>query len=645
MFMLKRRSFILGSAVLLACSASNHSDQLASGTGASAGSGNSSGAGAAGGVGGGSSGSGGLILGGAAGVGGSMGGSGGMIDVAGHSTPSMIDECTSNTDGATLAALRAGGSATGGKWLYPFDGTVWPRGLLAPTLQWEQSGSPDAIYLKLQSKDFLYEGCFAGASAPLQLPIPQTPWTGAGEWSEGPSDPLMVTLTTRSGGTITTLTEQWIFALATLKGAIYYNTYTSPLANLNGAVMKIVPGQATPVPFLQYTAGPTIPLSGPCYSCHSLSANGMFMTANQHTYPGGPFISESYNVSANSPALVKSPIPEAGFAALYPDGTKLVTNGPPSSSANGLFPNGPGNIPALVGPGESKLLDAATATQLGAGPATHAQMPMFSPDGKMIVYNDYDAGQGHALFVADFDNNTNTFTNQREIFRDSTRYPGWPFFTPDDQSVVFALGTRADYVSQLPNPLTVFPADATGRSKLEIVYLASPGQGRALDAANGYLPNNQSYLPAGAARDNDLEFFPTVSPVAAGGYFWVFFSSRRTYGNMWVKDLEAPESKKIWATAITIGGTPDLDVSHPAFVLPGQEIESGNIRAFAALEPCKEDGSACTSGTECCKGFCVDGVCQMPQSCANIDDKCTTAADCCDSSAECFGGFCAVVIR
>jgi len=47
-----------------------------------------------------------------------------------------------------------------------------------------------------------------------------------------------------------------------------------------------------------------------------------------------------------------------------------------------------------------------------------------------------------------------------------------------------------------------------------------------------------------------------------------------------------------------------MDPSNPAFLLPGQELNSGNIRAFAALEPCKEDGQPCKSGADCCKGFC-----------------------------------------
>jgi hypothetical protein len=112
-----------------------------------------------------------------------------------------------------------------------------------------------------------------------------------------------------------------------------------------------------------------------------------------------------------------------------------------------------------------------------------------------------------------------------------------------------------------------------------------------------------------------------------------------------VETPNEPTSKKIWVSAVSIGGQPGADVSFPAFFLPGQEIESGNIRAFAALEPCKEDGQGCTSGTDCCSGFCVDGTCRPPQGCSSLDDRCETAADCCNPRHRCIGSFCAELLQ
>src|SRR6185295_7655719 len=147
-------------------------------------------------------------------------------------------------------------------------------------------------------------------------------------------------------------------------------------------------------------------------------------------------------------------IPEAGFAAIYPDGSRLITNGPPNPSISGFFPTAPGDVTALV-QATSKMLDPKTGQEIPTNgwTAPHAQMPMFSPDGKHIVYNDADQGAGHSLWVADFDASSNTFSGQRQIFNDATMFAAWPFFTPDSKQVVFAVDSRPDFTSQVPDPL------------------------------------------------------------------------------------------------------------------------------------------------------------------------------------------------
>jgi hypothetical protein len=558
-----------------------------------------------------------------------------------HTQPSRRVDCA---DSSQLAAFRATAPSGGLRLSYPYDGTVWPRGLLAPVLQWDGSGG-EAVYLRIESRAYLFEGCFPGAGAPARLSVPQDAWVGAGEWSQGAGDPTTVTLAVRTGGTIRATRQAWTMALATIKGAIYYNTYGSPKALQQtppaaGAVLEIVPGQAEPRVFLSIAG---IPPVGPCVSCHSLSSDGSTMTVNNHAYPFGPYLSQSYDVSAGSPSMLQGSLPESGFAGIFPNGSFLVTNGPPSPSTdNPSFPLGANNVPALIGPADSLLVDTQSGSVLGPGPARHAQMPTFSPDGRRVVYNSFDDGGGHGIYVSDFDPVTKAFSNQREVYRDPVRYPGWPFVTPDGKAVIYVLGTRSDFVSQLPAVAVPPPLGNAGRSHLRITYLDALGRSIPLDAANG-TRDGQFYLPAGVARDSDLEFFPTVSPVAAGGYFWVFFTSRRTYGNISTVSLEDPLSKKIWVTAIDIGAPPGSDPSHPAFFLPGQELGSGNVRAFAALAPCKDDGAACASGTDCCSGFCTDGVCGPPRECSGIDERCARREDCCNPNPDiqCIAGFCA----
>jgi hypothetical protein len=143
-----------------------------------------------------------------------------------------------------------------------------------------------------------------------------------------------------------------------------------------------------------------------------------------------------------------------------------------------------------------------------------------------------------------------------------------------------------------------------------------------------------------------------VNPVASGGYFWVVFTSRRLYGNVitaapwdspfvgsgtFGSSVVLPTPKKLWVAAIDINGTPGKDRSHPAFYLPGQELDAINSRGFWVVNPCQADGATCVSGDECCGGYCVAAegglTCRsMPNGCSQQYDKCTTASDCCGAS-------------
>ena len=160
-----------------------------------------------------------------------------------------------------------------------------------------------------------------------------------------------------------------------------------------------------------------------------------------------------------------------------------------------------------------------------------------------------------------------------------------------------------------------------------------------LEAANG--------VGSIDASQQHASYEPTFSPVASGGYFWLVFVSERTYGNVLVDEAPETRRKQLWVTAIDAAPQAGTDPSHPAFWLPGQEIDSHNMRGSWALSPCKDLGASCEAGYECCEGFCIydedagGTVCGVPQSCGQIDDACETDADCCDPMAACIGGFCA----
>jgi hypothetical protein len=130
-----------------------------------------------------------------------------------------------------------------------------------------------------------------------------------------------------------------------------------------------------------------------------------------------------------------------------------------------------------------------------------------------------------------------------------------------------------------------------------------------------------------------------------GGYFWVVFTSHRSYGNTLPSMDNHDTNGKLWVAALDLDAPAGADGSHPAFYLDGQEASADNLRGFWVLEPCESDGESCNAGDQCCGGFCIQGpggpVCASgSKGCANEYDKCTTSADCC-KGYECVNGKCA----
>jgi hypothetical protein len=334
----------------------------------------------------------------------------------------------------------------------------------------------------------------------------------------------------------------------------------------------------------------------------------------------------------------------------------MLGNGAPS---DGPLPRG------LAGPFASQLIDTGTGQAIAApsftSSVTYALTPNFSPDAAHVAFNDRDVSAGHTLSVMDYDGSTTppTFSNLRAVFT-STRVAAWPSFLPDSGAVVFHEGDAFDTAKYQGGPLY---------ADLRLVDL-SKNQLNSLADANGYDATGAFYLPYGKAEEEHLDYEPSVLPVPVGGYYWMLFTSRRCYGNTiapggtvprggdkWGKpqgtEVESPSPrKKIWLAPIDINYQGKVDPSHPAIYLPSQELESGNMRAFAALEPCRADGGSCASAAECCNGFCretgrnADGPvleCVPPpaNSCSNEDEVCATSADCCDSQDLCINKRCA----
>jgi hypothetical protein len=144
---------------------------------------------------------------------------------------------------------------------------------------------------------------------------------------------------------------------------------------------------------------------------------------------------------------------------------------------------------------------------------------------------------------------------------------------------------------------------------------------------------------------------PTFLPVAVGGYFWIVAESERVYGNRLTDENLDTRRKQLWVAAIDANPQPGVDPSHPAFWLPGQELDNQNMRGAWALDPCKGTGASCEAGFECCEGSCIYDadqagyVCGEQQGCSPSGSACNVAADCCDATSQCINGFCSSVAQ
>jgi hypothetical protein len=577
-----------------------------------------------------------------------------------------------------VAALRDGGTADPGfSWLYPYDQTVFPRELVPPTLQW---GGEPASYVRVHVKSSTldYEAFF-GPSSPARAALSAAAWTTITE-SAAPGDPLKIEATKMSASGVTgPATETWTVAQGSLKGTVYYNTYDSPLAYGNGAVMRIKPGESAQV----LLGGPT-----GCHVCHSVSANGstlVAMGADRDPAPDAGYTGDdpyfytlgaSYDLTSDAGMLHAEPDPAFAFGALSPDGTSLL-------SCGSLAGNFPPNIPGLGAVGltdggsgdrPSHLYDPRSGGVVAApgfdGVVAHALMPAFAPNGQRIVFNHYDTGGGHSLAVMDVA--SGKFSGLADVvdIEDAGPPPpdggeagvpafvGWPYFLPDSKTVVYNTVNYGDYATW-----NSYGGEPDHYGDLFIVDVPSKIV-TSLDALNGFM-GGKLYLPYGAAEAH-LNYEPTVLPVAVGGYYWVVFTSRREYGNTITatNDPGHPTDagpfenhpatrKKLWVAAIDLNLVPGQDPSHPPFYLDGQEALAGNMRGFWALDPCVQTGTSCSSGDECCSGFCrqtagTDGgqvlsCVPQPQGCSQEYEKCAAASDCCGVAQGyvCVNGYCA----
>ncbi|HEX3593779.1 MAG TPA: hypothetical protein VHU80_01720, partial [Polyangiaceae bacterium] len=553
------------------------------------------------------------------------------------------------------------------KLLYPYDNTVFPLDLLPPLLQWQggSHGNFDAIYVHLSAPPaYDYKGYFgqppglAAGQAFTRSPIPKDVWQAATRSAAGSTLSVEVVLSA-GGKAYGPLKQTYKIALAPFNGRIYYQAYATVLATnslgdqhvqwdqntrFGAATLSIDVGAESP----KLVAGTSTDDGSGCRVCHSVSAYGDRMVV-QH---GTDYTQTStYDLKNGNAETMPFQNGEAGWAGLSPDGNIALTN---SVNVTGTPSNN----------GNTKLINAITGADIPTTGlttfATKVGLPAFSPDSKHVVFVFVDGASapaignaGKQLVSMDVDIGTKTFSNPRKLWAPANaERPAFSTFMPTSDAVVFQhrYDGDDDYSSWNGSHADLWWVDLATQKATALANL------------NGVGSDGMSYLPKGDKRhdqDERLNYEPSISPVASGGYAWIVFMSRRMYGNVATRDPweadpreqdlhgDDPTTKKLWMAAIDLNPKAGTDPSHPAFYIPGQEIHGVNSRPFFALQPCITDRGTCTSGIDCCSGFCRNGLCAPPDEhqCSNVNEKCTTAADCCNARDKCIGGFCAEFIQ
>jgi hypothetical protein len=476
------------------------------------------------------------------------------------------------------------------QWAYPYDGTVFPKGLLAPELMWNGGGADDLYYLHFVGKYVDYE-IFTKAAPPSRFTLDDATWKALTESGKGGALKLHVArLPAGAQEAKVVVDHTWTIANGSMRGTVYY------WSNNLGRVLRIKPGAPAPEDFLG-AAG----LTNGCTTCHSVSANGSTMII------GGDAAASTWDLLTNTLAYDQGSYAARrawAMPAISPNGKALVENNAP-------LPGPPG--------GSDGMFDPATGAKLpGTGlEGIFLDMPAFGPSGTKLAFVDHAS---KALGVFDFDMPNNTVSNQVSLVQQGADAAiAFPSVSPDAKWIVYhrgVLDTR------------------NGAGDLYLASIDQPGLEIRLSEIDG-----DNYPFAAGDRDKHYNYEPTFAPLNSGGYAWVVFTSRRTYGNRLVGTKDA--TKQLWVAAVDQDPIPGQDPSHPAFRVPGQD-DNLNMRGFWALDPCKQIGDGCGTGSECCNQNCAEGICKdpNPSECVQDGNHCEQSSECCEKGSECINHIC-----
>ena len=195
--------------------------------------------------------------------------------------------------------------------------------------------------------------------------------------------------------------------------------------------------------------------------------------------------------------------------------------------------------------------------------------------------------------------------------------PGWPFVLPDNHGVVFVRTDDFDFTGGgVGVSAEVQPGDSASRSLLGALdhrrrHEDRHGVGEGDGLQHAGRRGAEHHVPAvrrGGSAPRLLSRRCRRSPRAATS------GSSSTRSATTETSACSASCGARRSRSLPMAATRRIR-SYPAFYLSGQESGTGNHRAFAALDPCRKDGNACTSGIDCCGGFCY-----MPEPVGEFDE-------------------------
>jgi WD40-like Beta Propeller Repeat len=493
---------------------------------------------------------------------------------------------------AVLDAARAAGLT------YPLDGVVMPQNVYPVDVQWTRGAAGDLYRVTLQ-KPHVQLVALLSYDAMRHWQVDVDGWHALARTDANlPASLSVERIEATTGDKLTEPTRTLTFAPVALTGSVYYwETDTQRLQRIDDGSGKAVSFMPTP-PVTNDPSG--------CVGCHSVSHSGRYLAGR---LGGGNSLGTVFDLTTDltgNPATSVWPVMDRNlewwFSSWSPDDTRLIVSAGDKAELRLYDP----------------MLGVRVATKGSLPLGTH---PSWSPDGKLIAYVTNQTDWGFDMTKGDLAllkvTGPDAF-GSADILHAASKLDGgtvdsFPTWSPDSAWLAFAHGTGSRSSQMYTSQLFMLKPDGSGV--------------RALSRASS------------STKD---DFQPSFAPFQGGGYYWLTFLSRRSYGNDAEGNGARPLDKRqqIWVTAIRTDAAPGSDPSSVPFWLPGQDTQTANISAAWSPRPCRAEAQGCSVGSECCSNDCRPNqagalVCSPPP-----PERCHAVYEACSSASECCSGTC-----